>query len=229
MLTDDKIRCRKAINRLTEKKDGEAVLITASPGLEQPMVTELNRMARGKKMVITVDMTDRGIKVTRRGVLQGSLSKYSGIDTLKPGESHTFEVLPAEMRVVRIAASQRNTTTEKRFTCTKIDATHMRVTRVDDLSAATTGRPRRRFDLSPLATMNAVRFFGYENFVAVRSAASQTMLRTGWHLYCKVAEDGRSISVYRLDNLSVVDAADDAAPAPGSAAGAAAPAPAPVV
>lgn len=220
MNTEDTLRIRRAINRLYEKKDGEEVLITCTPAVAQPFATAAARHAKVKGFAIEHELTSEGLRCIRRprNTRPGRPTRYASIDALAIGGSLRLVLHePADARNIRLAASTRQRLHPgKRLICNLVeDGKAMTVTCVapDDprpsrpakvpgtALSSPSGRPRRRFDLSPLAGpgCNWLTFRGLSVHPGVRVAAQTAGAVHGWLLTTRT--EGDAITVYRLDNL----------------------------
>lgn len=220
MNPDDSLRCRRAVMRLTEKANGEAVLITCHADSRQQISAEVLKFTEARRLRVAVAEDPAGVKVTRDDTapMFSRGKKYQQLDVLKIGESYCFDLKLYDSLKVRQAASARaQRLTAAKFTCERIPG-FLKVTRVPADTVLINGRRRRQptVSLAALHVHAAVAFDGDSALHArVRHAAFLYARRHDWVLYTRA--DVNKITVYRLDNVVAFDGQSELAEFAGNA------------
>lgn len=206
MNTETRMRCLKALKRLSEKTDGDSVLITADSALALQIVIVLPTMAKGLHLTIGTAIEADGVRVTRLG--HGKVRRYAALDTLEVGKSVVLDLPASEHRALRVACSAIHRVSPKRFSCEAVSPVAIKVTRRPD-GADLKDFMRRRgrvrvYDFSALQAHAAVTFdvsLTKGGLAGFRSSVYTEAKRRGWILHCRAGERPLTAIVYRLDNI----------------------------
>lgn len=214
MKTDDAIRVRRAVQRLSEKDVGASVLITYGSGEVQQYEEKARRHADKLKIAVacTHQLERGGMQVERvvRNESNRGKSRYPELDALQVGQSHRYKGLVAvEVQRVRLAASMRQRVTPGlRLTC-RMDGSDLVVSRLDANDEWGPPRVRNRQSqdaeaLLALEHINILTFSGLERHARVRMAVRELGITRRWDLTTRTV--GEVLQVIRLDNLPRHDA-----------------------